>query len=160
MLQRNQDPAFIEDQGGDGALTPARLEMQSTTELVRAFLKEGRSLVKDEVYLAKVELEREVKKAVMGAIAVSAGLGAAFLAFIVLAFGVVFLLAKVMDAWLAAFIVGGALLLGAFIILESGMHQVKKTRLKPEQTLRTIKEDGQWIRETLRDLRSPKPGTT
>lgn len=160
MLQRNQDPAFIEDRGGDGEVTPARLEVQSTTELVRAFLKEGRNLVKDEVYLAKVELKQEAKKAVMAGVAVGAGLATSFLAVTVVVFGVVFLLAKVMDAWLAAFIVGGALLLGAFIMLESGIQKMKKAHIKPEETLRTIKEDGQWIRETLRDLRSPKPGTT
>jgi uncharacterized membrane protein YqjE len=154
------DPEVIEEKGTSADITVARIEAQPTGELIKSFLRETRNLVRDEVHLAKLELKQEGKKAAVSAIALGAGIAVSFAGFLVLAFGLVFLLAKVMDAWLAAFIVAAVLFVAAFVVLESAIHKLKGVHLKPEEALRTIKEDGQWIKETLRDLRSPRPGTT
>jgi hypothetical protein len=56
-------------------------------------------------------------------------------------------LAKFMDAGLAALIVGVALAVIGGAIAFIGFRQIKNTTLKPDKTIRTLKEDKEWLKE-------------
>jgi uncharacterized membrane protein HdeD (DUF308 family) len=56
-------------------------------------------------------------------------------------------LAHYMDAGLAALIVGGVLALIGGITAMVGVGRLKRTSLKPEQTIETLEEDKEWLKE-------------
>ena len=59
------------------------------------------------------------------------------------------LLDLVMPLWAAALIVAVVLLGVGAIVTEMGTQKLKKTSLKPEQTIQTLEEDKAWMRRTM-----------
>src|SRR5262245_58422766 len=88
----------------------------STRELVAEITGKASLLVKKEVELARNELKADLQAELAMAKALAAGALAALLGLNVLLVAVVFALAIIMPGWLAALIVGGALLLIGAIV--------------------------------------------
>ena len=119
--------------------------------LIRGILNDLRTLVKEEIALARVELRDQ---AVRGrAAALSFGLAAG-----ALMFGVAFLLVAVAmgiaevtgwPVWAGFLIVAGVLSVVGFISLASGRRQLRTFHAVPEQTVTTIKENSEWIAKRL-----------
>lgn len=107
-------------------------------------------LVHQEVALAKVEMK---EKAVavgreMAIIVVGGFIGnAALLAFVA---ALVLGLAQVMEAWLAALLVGGVLAIVAGILIMMGINALKEIKPAPERTIATLKEDKEWLAQQMR----------
>lgn len=141
----------------------------STTDLVRQLVDETKTLVRQELelarseatrvgegvatlaqqelQLAKAELGEKGRKAGAGAslMGVAGGLGllagGAFTAFLILA------LDGVMPNWLAALLVGAAYAVVAGILFFMGKERVREAGpLIPEQTIDSVKEDVQWAK--------------
>ncbi len=49
--------------------------------------------------------------------------------------------------WLSAFIVGVVILIAAAVMIMSALSALKNTGLTPTQTVETIKEDAQWLKD-------------
>ena len=99
-------------------------------------------LVRSELRLAQAEMTEKGKRAGVG-IGMFSGAGVlAFLGLATLVATAILALALVLDAWLAALIVGAALLLGAGLLALVGKNQVAEaTHAKPERAVEGIKED-------------------
>jgi uncharacterized membrane protein YqjE len=99
-------------------------------------------LVRSELRLAQAEMAEKGKRAGIG-IGMFSGAGLlAFLGLATLVATAVLALAQVLDAWLAALIVGAALLLAAGLLALVGKNQVSEaTPAKPERAVEGIKED-------------------
>ena len=126
----------------------AETKDKSLGELFGDLMCETSNLVRQEVQLAKTEMTQ--KAAIVGkslGLAIAGallGLGAfgAFVATMIL------LLVKFgLDAWLAALIVTAVLGGLAAMLALMGIGAIKKASLAPQQTIETLKEDVQWVKE-------------
>jgi uncharacterized membrane protein YqjE len=109
--------------------------------------RDTRTLIQQEIQLAKAELTekaatlaKSVAIVVAGALIAYGGL-LAIVATIVLA-----LIATGLPAWAAA-LLGGILILGiGYLLIRWGLAGLRRQDLKPHQTLEMLKEDAQWLR--------------
>lgn len=130
----------------------ARLDESATGigGLIRQLGREVPSLVTKELALAKVEITEAINatKTATGAVA---GGGAVLLAgFIVLLQAAVYALNLVMDAWLAAFIVGAVVSVVGYAMIQAGKKKFEPSALKPERTLHSLQKDKAAIKEATR----------
>lgn len=160
---------------GDG-FRRERLENESTKELVREFVAEGRRLMREEARLirleaealvdegrerldrdiasAKAEIKEEATKAAKAGGAVGAGGILAQAALYLGLFTLVFGLSTLMPAWVACLIVAVAVgCAGAFLIY-GGLKRFKSVQLAPRRTLHNLEEDRQWMKDKARALKS------
>ena len=124
---------------------------QPVGELVKQLSEQATRLARQEVELARVELTAKGKRAGLGAgMFGGAGLVALF-ALGALTAGLILLLATVLEAWLAAFIVAGGYALLAGILALIGRARVKEaTPPIPEQAGESVKEDVEWAKTRAR----------
>lgn len=100
-----------------------------------------RNIVRGEVALARQELKDEATQIgkAGGMIAGSGVLG--FSGFIFLMLGITHLLSKKLAMWVSASLVGSALMTVAAILGTLGKDELRSVRLKPEQTIESLKEN-------------------
>jgi Putative Actinobacterial Holin-X, holin superfamily III len=124
------------------------LRDQPVADLIKQLTEQTKTLVSQEIELAKAELGEKGKKAGIGA-GMFGGAGLFGLsAFATLTACLVLVLATAMEAWLAALIV--TLLYGAIAggLALSGKKKVQEAVPPvPEQTVDTVKEDVKWTKE-------------
>ena len=123
------------------------LRGRPTGELVKQLSEQTSTLVRQEIELAKAELSERGKAVGIGAgILGGAGL-VGLLALGALTACLILLLAKAMDAWLAALIVTAVYGAVAAILALRGRDRVREgTPPAPEQTVESVKEDVQWAK--------------
>ena len=106
------------------------------------------TLFRQEVKLAKIEMTEKVSH-LKGDLA-SLGAGAAVALVGALALGAALILGLVeigVAPWLAALLVGGALALLGYSMLQKGLKDLKRNDLVPTRTVETLKDDVQWVKE-------------
>jgi Putative Actinobacterial Holin-X, holin superfamily III len=132
-----------------GAVPPTA-SPRTTGQLVRDIAADTSTLVRQEVELARQELVRGVTTKMVGAGAV-AGAGVFVLYMVLfLALSAGAALSLVLPVWAAAQIVAGIFLLMAVPLFLIGRHRLKSPPIKPEETVRTVKEDVEWARAQLK----------
>ncbi|MDQ2584243.1 phage holin family protein [Saccharothrix yanglingensis] len=114
----------------------------STAELVSRLSEQVSRLARDEIRLAAVEMREKGKRVGTGAgLFGGAGVLAWFGLGAVIA-GLILLLATVLPAWAAAFIVAAAVLLVAGVLALVGRKQIEKgTPPVPEEAIASVKQD-------------------
>ena len=118
----------------------------SPGELASEVAKDLSTLVRQEIALAKVELQQEAKTA---GVAAGAFGGAGFAGYFVLFFlslAGVYALDSVMPAGWAALIVAAVWAVLAGVLAMVGKKKMKDFNPKPERTIETVKEDVQWAK--------------
>jgi len=106
-------------------------------------------LVSHEIRLARCELKESVRGASRNIATVAAGGIAAMVGALLLAFACTLLLAQLIPLWLSALVMA-VLLIGAGITTVSiGLKALRTLDLAPRETVRTLKEDSQWLRAEL-----------
>ena len=99
-------------------------------------------LLRSEIELLKTELVSKVKHAGIGIGLVAGGAFFAFFAFAVLLAAAVMGIATALPGWLAALIVGGALLVITVVLVLVGVNQLKRgTPPVPTETIESVKKD-------------------
>jgi uncharacterized membrane protein YqjE len=121
---------------------------RSTAELLRQLSEQTGDLVRQEMELAKAELTEKGKAAGLGAgMFGGAGLVALY-AVGALTASAILALAIVLDAWLAALIVGVVYAAIAGILALTGRKKVEQaTPPVPEQAIESTKEDVEWTKQ-------------
>ncbi|MEV6980233.1 phage holin family protein [Sphaerisporangium sp. NPDC051017] len=121
----------------------------STAELIKHLSEEVSRLVRDEIRLASLELSRKGRRAGLGAgLFGGAGVmalygGGALVATAILA------LALVLPGWLAALIVGVAVLIVTGVMALVGKQQMSRaTPPLPEEAIRSLKADVDVLKES------------
>jgi membrane protein len=120
---------------------------KSTAELVHDLTNQLSHLARTEVQLATRELKSKAKHAGLGAATAGIGGVLAFYGGATLVAGLVLVLALVMPAWVAAFVVAGAVLLLAGIAVLVAKGQLRKSAPMPSAAVESTKEDIQAIKE-------------
>ncbi|HKP70170.1 MAG TPA: phage holin family protein [Pyrinomonadaceae bacterium] len=122
---------------------------RSLGELFSELAAETGTLVRQEVSLAQAELTEKattVGKNV-GYLAVGGAVG--YAALLAILAGLILALAMFMPGWAAALLVGVVVAIVAFVLISSALSELRKTELKPEETVESIKEDAQWLKNQL-----------
>jgi len=134
---------------------PSEYRDRPVGEVASDLARDVSLLVRQEVALAKAEM-REKSRVVLPGLGMIGAAGLAILcaagaltAFLVL------LLALVLDAWLAALLVGALLAGAAAALALAGKERVEEAGSPlPEQAIENVKEDAQWVKERARSGRS------
>jgi uncharacterized membrane protein YqjE len=128
---------------------------ESTGSLIRGILNDLRTLIREEMALARVEMREQAGRA--RAAALSFGMAAA-----ALAFGAIFLLVAIAlgiatllgwPAWTGFLIMALLLGIGGYVTLSSGRKQLARVHAMPEETVTTLKENSEWIAKRLSSVR-------
>ena len=115
--------------------------------LLKSFGQDAATLVKQEIALAKLELQESVRTyAANGAkLGIAAGVGLlgalALAAFVIIGLGDL-----INNYWLSALIVAVALLGIAGLLASRALAQIKGTSLAPRETAATLQEDTRWAK--------------
>lgn len=114
----------------------------STAELISRVSEQTSRLAREEIRLAVAELQAKGKRVGVGA-GLFGGAGVvAWFGGMSLVVGIVLLLATVLEAWLAAFVVAVGLFLIAGVLALTGKKQVRRgTPPVPEEAIEGVKQD-------------------
>jgi len=121
----------------------------SLGELFSRLTADLSKLVRDEVELAKVEINQTVQSAKTAGISMGAAGLLGLMAFVLLSFAAAWGLAEVVPAGVAFLIVGGAYGLVALALVALGRQRLKTAKPVPEQTVETLKEDVAWAKQQM-----------
>ena len=128
---------------------------ESTGSLIRGILNDVRTLIREEIALARVEMREQAGRA--RAAALSFGIAAAALAFgaifllVAMALGIANLLGW--PAWTGFLIMALVLGIGGYVTFSSGRKQLAHVHAVPEETVTTLKENSEWIAKRLSSVR-------
>lgn len=131
-----------------------RLREQPTGELIRELLAEGQRLVHEESELVKEDIKSQARSVATGGGLAVWGAVLAVTGVLLLSFALVFALALAMPLWLSALLVGVAFAVVGALIVRSGVNKAKE--IKPEETMRELKEDKRWASETMHKMQSTR----
>jgi uncharacterized membrane protein YqjE len=134
---------------------PASNGDASLGALVRQLTDDGRTLIQQEVALAKAELQTNAVSFAKRAALLGIGIAVLIVGLLVLTAFLVLALGELLDDryWLSSLIVGLAFaVLGAGGLL-IGKNGLARQTLKPEKTVVTLKENTDWARAEARQLK-------
>ena len=130
---------------------PTRTDERSLGELFADLARETGTLVSREVALARTELTekaaqvgKDIAFLAIGGLVAYAGLLAIIAAVILV------LAANGVPLWVAALIVGLAVAVIGYVLVQRGLTALKRHDLMPRQTIESLKEDTQWAKEQVR----------
>ncbi|MFL5497703.1 MAG: YhjD/YihY/BrkB family envelope integrity protein [Gemmatimonadaceae bacterium] len=144
VIRANESDGRAEARDGRSRL--AYNEQASIGELFKSLTADSSELVRQEIQLAKLELQESVANAgrasaKLGTAAVIALPGVmAVTAALVIGLGIL-----MNSYWLSALLVGAAILLAAGITARSGITQFK-SGFKPQKTISSVKRDADWAK--------------
>jgi hypothetical protein len=113
--------------------------------------RETRTLIQQEIHLAKTELSEKVSRMTKGAALI---LGGGLLAYggllAIVAAVVLVLIAIGLPAWAGALLAGLVVAGAGYLLIRAGLAALRPQELTPRQTIETLKEDAQWLRSHTR----------
>lgn len=126
--------------------TPGDPRDRPIGELVKELSSQTSTLVRQEIELARAELQQKGKLAGKGAGMLGGAAIAALLALGALTAGLIALLDREMATWVAALIVMALWAVVALVLAKAGQKSLQKATRPAPQTVETVKEDIQWAK--------------
>ncbi len=131
-------------------------EERSLGDLFSELATETSTLVRQEVALAQTELTQKATSVGKDVGFLVAGGAVGYTALLVILAAVVIGLTQLISslsgwqtitsAWVAAAIVGLTVGIVAYVLVTSALTKLKNTELTPRQTVETLKEDAEWLK--------------
>jgi uncharacterized membrane protein YqjE len=115
-------------------------------ELVKELSSQTSTLVRQEIELARAELQQKGKLAGKGVGMLGGAAMAALLAVGALTAGLIALLDREMATWVAALIVMALWAVVALVLATAGQKSLQKATPPAPQTVETVKEEIQWAK--------------
>ncbi len=126
---------------------PNRLSMdESVGRLVSQLTTDLGQLTRQELALAKAELQAEAKKAGKGAGMLGGAAFAGWMVALFISLTVMWALDEAMDLIWAALIVAAAWAVVATVLAMTGRKELREVNPKPDQTVESLKEDAKWLK--------------
>ena len=120
---------------------------ESIADLIRGTIRDGVSIVRDEILLARTEMREEVARIKTGVITVAAAIGVGVLAVIMLldsiAWGASY--AFGWPAWAGFAVVALPLIVIAVVLATMSRSLLSRQRFMPK-SVDTLKENAEWLR--------------
>ena len=126
-----------------------RNDERSVSDVLQDIFGNVQEIVRSEVRLARAEIKTEAGKTATAAKSLVVGAILGFYAGGLLLIAGVYGLSMVLAPWLAALVVGGFLAVVAATLISVGRERMRLVN-KPEKTIKTMKEDVQWLRDQTR----------
>lgn len=121
--------------------------------LLHELLRDGSDLARQEVRLLRLEMRSRARRYGIGAISVAGGVVLGLIGSITVMVGLVTLPGDqwLRDRyWVAALIVTLVAATLAWLALRRGAIHLNPASLTPDETVETLKEDGEWLKRQLR----------
>ena len=119
-------------------------------ELFSELAQETSTLVRQEVNLAKTEMSQKASRVGKDVGFLAAGGVVAYAGLLAILAGMIVLLGQVIPMWLSALLVGLVVAAVGYFLIKKGLDAHKREDVAPRQTMETLKEDGQWIKDQTR----------
>jgi hypothetical protein len=120
---------------------------KSLGELLGELAGHSASLFRDELALARQELREKLMHLRVPVVLIALGAAGALIAALCLCTALVLGLTAYLEPWQSALLVGIVLSVAAGVLVALGFSQLKQADLKPEQTLETLEENKEWLKE-------------
>ena len=122
-------------------------EQASLGDLFSDLAEQTGKLIRQEAALAKTELTEKAAAAGKNIGMLAAGAFIGYAGLLAITAAVIVGLAYVLPLWLSALIVGAVLAISGYFLINAGLTALKKTAWTPEETIESIKEDAQWLKQ-------------
>ena len=122
-------------------------QAQSLGELFSTLANQTSALVRQEVDLARTEMTQKVIRLGRDAGMIGAGAVVALGGALALLATLIIVLDIWLPLWLSALIVGLALALIGYVLIQQGLRALKRVDLTPHETLATLRDDATWAKE-------------
>lgn len=119
---------------------------RSLGDLFTALAGETGTLVRQEVALAQAELTQKASNVGKNVAYLVVGGAVSFAALLVLLASIVMVLSTMMPAWAASLAVAVIVGIVAFTMVSSGLANLKKIDIAPRESVESLKEDAQWLK--------------
>jgi hypothetical protein len=121
----------------------------SLASLIGGIINDAKDLMVHEFVMAKLEMQNELRKTKAAAISFAIGAGITAVGGLLLILMLVHLLGAytTVPLWGCYGIIGGGLLIVGLIVLNIGKKSAETIDVVPQQTIETLKENAQWIKE-------------
>jgi uncharacterized membrane protein YqjE len=126
-----------------------RNDERSVSDVLQDIFGNVQDIVRSEVRLARAEIKTEAGKTANAAKPLIAGAVLGFYAGGLLLIAAVYGLSIVLAPWLAALVVSAFVAMVAAVLISAGQKRLRLVK-KPEKTIRTLKEDVQWLKDQTR----------
>jgi ABC-type transporter Mla maintaining outer membrane lipid asymmetry permease subunit MlaE len=124
---------------------------RSLGELFSDLSQQTSELIRQEMRLAKAELTDKLSDVGRNAALIGASVAFALTAVIAVAAAIGLLLVKFgVEPWLAAVLTAVAMAATAFVLAQSGLTALRKKSLAPVETMHSLKETTQWLKNGTR----------
>jgi len=126
-----------------------RANDSTVSDLIGGLVNDAQQLVRREIDLAKREVSIEVDKVKQGVVSLGAGAGLAVIGALLLGHMLVYLVQTLtgLSLWVAYLIVGAIFAISGGLLLMQGIKRMKDVDPLPRETIESVKEDIQWIKE-------------
>ena len=128
--------------------TPYQSEL-SLAQLLTGIVNDAKELMRQELALAKHEIHEDLRKTKTAMLSLGIGIGVAAVGGLLLILMLVHLLNALagLPLWACYGIVGGLLLIMGGVLFLIAKHTIARIDVVPPQTVETMKENVQWIKE-------------
>jgi Flp pilus assembly protein TadB len=122
-------------------------EDHSIGELLGDLYRGASRVISLELELAKTEMSQKASRVGKNVGFLVAGGAIAYAGFLALLAGIIALLALVIPVWLSALLVGLVVAAVGGALVWSGLKTLQQESVAPQQTIQTLKEDQEWMRD-------------
>lgn len=122
-------------------------QRESFGELIGDLATNSAALVRDEIALAKQEMSEKLISFRAGVITIAVSSVILLVGTLTLVAAAVIGLGHLIGPGWSALLIGGVFVLVGGITAMVGLGQLRRTSLKPEQTIETLQEDKEWLKE-------------
>jgi putative superfamily III holin-X len=118
-------------------------------QLMHGLVNDAKLLMRQELALAKHEMQEEVRKTKTAMVSLGAGIGIAAVGGLLLIVMLVHLLNALTEwpLWICYGIIGGVCAIAGGVLLYRGKRHMSQIDMVPQQTVETMKENVRWIKE-------------
>lgn len=126
---------------------PYNLE-PTLTQLMSGLVSDAKLLLRQELALAKHEIQEEVRKTTTAFVCLGVGIGVAAIGGLLFIIMLVHLLNALTEwpLWICYGTVAGVCIIAGIALLYSGKKQISDIEVLPSQTVDTMKENVKWIK--------------
>jgi VIT1/CCC1 family predicted Fe2+/Mn2+ transporter len=125
-------------------------EQRSLKELLANLSNDASQLFRQEVALAKAELDEKLSRVKKDVAALAIGGGVLVVGALTLVAAIVLVLAEAMPAWVAALLVGVALAAVGAWLTNKGKRDIQSVDFKPAKSIDSIRTDLRTMKEAVR----------
>ncbi len=123
---------------------------RSIGELIAELSRETTTLVRQEVQLAKAEMSQKASWVGKNVGFLVVGGVVAYTGLLAIVAAVIIVLGGLIPLWLSALVIGLVIAAVGLILVVKGVNTLRREEPVPRETVETLKEDREWLRDQTR----------